>query len=323
METKLFKQKLPPEIIDEILCHIPTIRRFRLSTLLNRRHLQASCLLSLAKDYEHLSLDGASKLPEPQALHLLSKWSVLLANSSTPRTSFIYSNKAMDIASATNKLEILKWWCNSGLSLRYTSDAIDFASNAAHIRILNWWRLSELQLKYSPDAINKVAKLEYPNAVTDIIATLEWWRNSKLDMKFDSSAMDFASGFGHVAVLQWWKDNYNILSGIKDYVYFSQESMRYASRRGHVEVLEWWKGVINEWCPNHESKFLDYFYDHQAIDNAAWRGNTDVLEWWLKSGLPLEYRYALDKANEYGHAHVLEWWQKNGLTLCRSDSGVH
>jgi hypothetical protein len=60
--------------------------------------------------------------------------------------------------------------------------------------------------------------------------------------------MDWASQYGHVAVLEWWKN-----SGLE--CKWSKDAMDWASCCGHVAVLEWWKnsGLECKW-----SKSVDY-----------------------------------------------------------------
>jgi len=39
------------------------------------------------------------------------------------------------------------------------------------------------------------------------VAVLEWWKQSDLELKWSELAMDYASMNGHVAVLEWWKQS--------------------------------------------------------------------------------------------------------------------
>ncbi len=78
---------------------------------------------------------------------------------------------SMNMDSERGLVSLLKWWQQSGLSLKYSDRAIKWASESGHVTVLEWWKQSGNMLKYS-----------------DI-------------------AMEFASYRGHVAVLEWWKQS--------------------------------------------------------------------------------------------------------------------
>ena len=60
----------------------------------------------------------------------------------------------MNIASATNNIELLNWWLNSGLELVYDRSTIKYASLYGYVDVLRWWMNSGLKIKDSDPFLN-------------------------------------------------------------------------------------------------------------------------------------------------------------------------
>ncbi|KAI9179514.1 hypothetical protein H9P43_004840 [Blastocladiella emersonii ATCC 22665] len=126
-------------------------------------------------------------------------------------------------------------------------------------------------------------RVPYSEGVLDFVsgnghvAVLEWWRMSGLALRYSAAALLHASAAGHVRVLQWWRD-----SGLP--VRYGAKPMKAASRNGHIHVLDWWL-------------------------------NLRALDWWLASGLELRYSLpdVLVHSQRWDQHSVVQWWADSGL----------
>ena len=136
------------------------------------------------------------------------------------------------------------------------------------------------------------------------------YKKFKLDMSKNKFIVGFASKYGRIDFLNWFKK-----SGMN--LHYSEHAIDMASEAGQISVLDWW--LNNSSLPkqgtgtsiwNHYG--LLFLYSKDAIDWASANGRIDVLDWWLKSGLLLKYsEKAMDDASRNGLVNVLEWWFRN------------
>ena len=173
-------------------------------------------------------------------------------------------------ASVSNRVDVLEWYKNSGLSFRYFGCELDSASALGHIDVLNWWKNSGLNLMYSHKAIDGASRNGYINV-------LDWWKNSGLSLEYTQDALNYASELDRIDVLDWWKN-----SGLP-LKYSSDVVLRKATENDHINVLEWWKNSGLE---------MIYYMDYAFCDE-------NVLNWWLNSKLPIRIRRRLsERCNE-------------------------
>jgi len=90
------------------------------------------------------------------------------------------------------------------------------------------------------------------------------------DPRSSNYGLKVASEYGHVDVLEWWKN-----LGI--FLYYDEDALDKASSNGHIDVLNWWL-----------NSGLQLKYSENSIDFVC-RERYDVLHWWLNSGLQLKY----------------------------------
>ena len=118
------------------------------------------------------------------------------------------------------------------------------------------------------------------------------------DYRSSNYGLEVASEYGHVDVLEWWKN-----SGI--FLYYGEDALDKASSNGHIDVLNWWL-----------NSGLQLKYSEKSIHLACRERHIDVLNWWLNSGLQLKYsEWALNYASRMGRIDILDWWKNSGLKL--------
>lgn len=78
----------------------------------------------------------------------------------------------------------------------YTEAALENASARGHIHVLKWWKQSGLPLR-----VGRVMDLASKSGHTEV---LDWWRRSGIGVKYDHGTLEHASRNGRVDVLSWW-----------------------------------------------------------------------------------------------------------------------
>lgn len=82
------------------------------------------------------------------------------------------------------------------LFMLYTEAALENASARGHLHLLRWWKQSGLPLR-----VGRVMDLASKTGHTDV---LEWWLRSGIEVKYDNGTLEHASRSGRVDVLSWW-----------------------------------------------------------------------------------------------------------------------
>lgn len=158
---------------------------------------------------------------------------------------------------------------------------------------------------------------------------LEWWRTSPtfLSKDYTSEAMDGASKFGFVHVLDWW-----LRSGLP--LKYTESAMEQASSKGHLLVLEWWKQASahqgsyhvdsdtrnrheasspaeHEVSSSSETQPALQLKPGKSLLAAAQNNQALVVRWWDNSGIPISYSESIAKvASQHGHVAVLDAWRE-------------
>lgn len=125
-----------------------------------------------------------------------------------------------------------------------------------------------------------------------------WWRQSGLPLRYTETALEQASANGHVAVLQWWQE-----AALQDeaVVLRPGRALLWAAQLGRADVLRWW----------HSSR-VAVAYEHDVVNTACQNGHVGVLEAWREAkGEAALWVTDVDvlSATSYGHAPVLAWLQ--------------
>ncbi|KAJ3041443.1 hypothetical protein HDV00_009424 [Rhizophlyctis rosea] len=151
--------------------------------------------------------------------------------------------------------------------------ALDEASAKGHLDILDWWvSKSRWGVEYSPSSIDEASSK----------GLLE---GSGLPLQFTEDVMDGASEYGHVAVLDWWKN-----SGLE--LTWSDMALEGASANGHI--LEFSEYILAKASAN----------QHYA-----------VLDWWKRRAAEVELPFQTGGVSDYGAFEgwrpTYDWWKKN------------
>lgn len=127
---------------------------------------------------------------------------------------------------------------------------------------------------------------------------LETYDKFNLNISANNYIVDFASKYGKIEFLNWFKNNRKKLK-------YTNYSMDWASANGTIEVLNWWL-----------KSGLTVKYTFNAMDDASANGNLYSLMWWRASGLKLRYSsWAIDYASRNAHINILNWWLASKLYL--------
>lgn len=140
------------------------------------------------------------------------------------------------------------------------------------------------------------ASASYPR-----IDVLEYWKNSRYfrdNHMYDSEAVDQASKYGQIHILDWWWRR----SGLP--LRYTELALEHASAKGHIHVLDWWRDAANQ----DDTVVLR---PGRALLWATQHGQVDVLRWWDASDIPIAHGEGVAKmASRWGKVDALETWRR-------------
>ena len=115
---------------------------------------------------------------------------------------------------------------------------------------------------------------------------------------YSHRAVDWASQYGWIHVLEWWLENCRQLRLPFRY---SQYALDGASKNGQLNSLDWWKRQFLQ----HNHVVLKYTKD--AMDYAHC---PQVLDWWLKMNLEHDVllKYSTRSIDTCKDTRILDWW---------------
>ncbi|KAJ3359345.1 hypothetical protein GGF32_009468 [Allomyces javanicus] len=168
------------------------------------------------------------------------------------------------VASRSGHLAALRWWLADkkrwgGGNVPTMNMALNTALYKNNVAILDRWKRlvveshaadaehSALPNSVPPPSWWADCGFLFPSTICPILAdftntsrgsavdAMRWWATHKLPFLHSPEAMDCASLYGHVAVLDWWLRE----SGVE--TLYTAAALDFASRQVLTNVLEWWK----------------------------------------------------------------------------------
>jgi len=138
----------------------------------------------------------------------------------------------------------------------------------------------------------------------------------EFDRKYANYMTDGTAYAGHLAVLQWARQN-----GCE----WDSWTCGYAAKNGHLEMLQWarqngcdWDSFTCSWAAiNGHLRVLQWArqngcdWNSSTCSNAALNGHLEVLQWARQNGCEWN-SLTFSNAAENGHLEVLEWARQNG-----------
>lgn len=148
------------------------------------------------------------------------------------------------------------------------------ASTEGQVHILDWWYDYTRQYKRRFALGHQVLEcIDY----THHVPVLEWFYNKKdmIPFRYTSKAVDNASNYGHISVLDWWFRK-NQLNNVP--FEYTDVALDGAAFYGQAHVLDWWL-----------DKYIKYNiplkYTNLSILRASRENHINVLDWWLNKYL--------------------------------------
>lgn len=136
-------------------------------------------------------------------------------------------------------------------------------------------------------------------------------------IEYTTNAVDLASKYGHVNVLDWWFTRKRTLQ-----FKYTLRSVKHASKNNQVKVLEWWYNKCSMWVFGNCTKPIIYAFAE---------GHIQTVEWWFQKRRYVKFRYVnnlVDSASVYGRVELLDWWynlaqvKENGIEFNYSADAV-
>ena len=151
----------------------------------------------------------------------------------------------------------------------YSTESIDNASSNGKINILNWWLNANkeygIELKYTEKAINFASKFDY-------VEILDWWAKSGLALKYNSNAIDYASIGCKIKTLNWWLNAKNKHGWRFEYTTSSIDNAKLDEQK-LLKLLKWWKSTMTS------NQSLKFKYTREFIDYLESWGYDEVYKY--------------------------------------------
>ena len=186
--------------------------------------------------------------------------------------------------------------------------SIDDASTYNLVVVLEWHLSSGLKSKYSKKAINNASKF---GNIDILNLWIKYAKSDNIKLRYNENAIDFAFTNGYINILNWWRDQ-----AVYGTLEFKMRNPIIDNAIGDKSVLFWCFDNYN-FLKNHN---IILEYSERIVDLAAKNGKVDILDHWIKfiNINKLEFKYtnnAINDASCYGRVDVLNWFLVSGLEL--------
>jgi hypothetical protein len=198
----------------------------------------------------------------------------------------LYDAEAIEGASQNGFVDVLDWWWRkSGLPLRYTELALEQASAKGHLQVLEWWRDAAAQ---DDRIVLRPGRSLIWASQHGQVEVIRWWEDSGIPVAHGDSVLKMASRWGHVAVLELWRQ----LKG-DDKLTFDEDVLIQPTVHKHIDVLDWWRKFAHGELPGMDGRKHRVEYRTCNIEEAledSMGDQSQVRLWWARNGLNLGLR---------------------------------
>lgn len=262
-------------------------------------------------DFSRINYDVMMMASLSGSTIILNWWKIFFENMNA---GIYVSPIALGAASSINDTNILDWWesycTKTEQKLKFMPEFLAFASQNNNTKVLNWWKDRLPHFSNKKDFLPNKKALEMASKY-DKINILEWWKEEyiKNNIPFGSIYLSHAVYNGYLSVLKWWSclcHNNLICPNNKPLFDFDGSALIKTSKNGHLHTLKWFVLYARE------NNFNIDPYIPEIIEGSAKHGKFDVLNWWdrycKRIGIKFEYRNAINYALCNGCMDTLNWF---------------
>ena len=226
----------------------------------------------------------------------------------------------MTNASKMNNTEIIKYLIKNNIYEMYYSDFLYYMLIYRNYEIMEIIDKKNLKINTDYYIITELSS----HGMLDMIEWL-YKRKDKYKFMINEKAMEMACSFGHINVLDWFKNN--------NLCIYDEECISQACYSNNIQVLNWWlqsnlelkiskylfEELFEAFYFNLDSinwikiNKINIEYDEDIFDNAYIDGNIGILDWWHESGMKIKY-----SKNILGHTtdpKSAEWILEKGYEV--------
>ena len=260
--------------------------------------------------------------------------------------NYIYTQKAIDLASENNYTNVLQWWLDSGLRIDYQS-SITSASRHLSTESLRWWFDSGLKIECNESCLMpyNLNRTSLPSYLKVLSMWLEWHRSDQTTnvLVYSKDLIEYIFDNDHVDVLRFFVENDIQLTVMPEHI-------DDACLKGSIQILQFWfqhciehnieieltstavfnasmkeqTMILDVLLDYHHNHGLKLSYDSDLVDFICGSGLVDVLDWWGTSGLEFLYtEHSIDFASTNGKIEILDWWFQSDFEIKYTNNAIN